>query len=364
MMFVKYSHSAILQNSTSGGINNNKKIYSQHKEAGSSTNKVLGYSIDKDGYFSEEFNKAAGIPSDYKIHSSTMQSLVKVSTSSNVFYPASYSSIDIAKSVGNAYKIVSQLLEKSPELAFKESFSKEDLANYFPQTYIVNNNNEVTDVFDYEQTQYAKDNNLFELKNSYLASSFSLGGNLNKAFNPDILHSNGVNGEENLFVKTFDTTADKYTNSDGSITKGGLLIGFLSNNQMLNSNETLIVGKTTIFGKARGLDNSLSQIEIQNLSNFLSDNIFIIDNFNAKEYEALLNNPNISIEKFKSEYLRLRKDSLQRFSENGNSLEDFMREVENSPQFKAIKYLLGLEDRNNNTNKNQETKQWVLDLEV
>lgn len=342
-MLIRSSYSTIFQSS----LNNEKvaiTIHKQHKEIKKSADEVLGYKVDKDGYFTQEFNKAAGIPSDYKIHSSTMQSLVKVSTYSNILYPASYSSIDIAKTIGNAYKIVSQLLEKSPELSSKKSFSKEDLANYFPQAYIVNNNDEVTKVFDYQQN--TKDENLFGLKNGdYLASSFSLAGNLNKAFNLDILHSNGTNGEENIFVKTFDTTAEKYTTSDGLITKGGLLIAFLSNNKWLNANEALIAGQTTIFGKAQGLDSSLSQEEVLNLSNFLSDNIFLIDNFNAKEYENLMNNATISIEEFKSQYLRLRQNSMQKFIKEGNSFEDFIREIENSPQFKAMKYLLGLENK-------------------
>ena len=42
------------------------------------SSEVLGYKVDKDGYFTDEFNKQAGIPIDYKIHSSTLESLVNV----------------------------------------------------------------------------------------------------------------------------------------------------------------------------------------------------------------------------------------------------------------------------------------------
>lgn len=44
----------------------------------SNLSSVLGYNVDKDGYFTAEFNKAARIPTDYKIHSSTMESLSRV----------------------------------------------------------------------------------------------------------------------------------------------------------------------------------------------------------------------------------------------------------------------------------------------
>lgn len=42
-----------------------------------SRNEVLGYKVDNKGYFTSAFNEAAGIPKDYKIHSSTMQSFLK-----------------------------------------------------------------------------------------------------------------------------------------------------------------------------------------------------------------------------------------------------------------------------------------------
>ena len=41
------------------------------------SSEVLGYKVDKDGYFTDEFNKQSGIPSEYKIHSSTLKSLVR-----------------------------------------------------------------------------------------------------------------------------------------------------------------------------------------------------------------------------------------------------------------------------------------------
>ena len=43
-------------------------------------NTVLGYKVDSDGYFMSDFNKAAGIPDNFKIHSNTMESLVRIQT--------------------------------------------------------------------------------------------------------------------------------------------------------------------------------------------------------------------------------------------------------------------------------------------
>lgn len=75
-------HTNLSQNSSTNinlsankGINSTSTINSAQS---TSANKVLGYEVDSKGYFTDEFNKAAGIPSDYKIHSSAAQSIVNV----------------------------------------------------------------------------------------------------------------------------------------------------------------------------------------------------------------------------------------------------------------------------------------------
>ena len=95
----------------------------------------LGYGIDKDGYYTSDFNEAAGIPNDYKIHSSTMESFAKMKTNENNFLRI-FRSVDIAKSVGNAYKILSQVVGEDI-LNSKSSFSKDEIAQ-FPQGYEYN----------------------------------------------------------------------------------------------------------------------------------------------------------------------------------------------------------------------------------
>ncbi|EAJ4679305.1 hypothetical protein HJ549_000511, partial [Campylobacter coli] len=42
-----------------------------------STNTTYGYSVDKDGYMGSDFNKAAGLPEDFKIHKSTLDEIKK-----------------------------------------------------------------------------------------------------------------------------------------------------------------------------------------------------------------------------------------------------------------------------------------------
>ena len=93
-------------------------------------NTVLGYKVDSNGYFMSDFNKAAGIPDDFKIHSSTMESLVRIQTQDkeNAFlFKTYFKSIDIAATAGNAYRMLTQILGKET-LEQEGSFSKEQLA--------------------------------------------------------------------------------------------------------------------------------------------------------------------------------------------------------------------------------------------
>ena len=75
---VNIKHDAKIQNT-------NKSEISSSTSPVPSFNEVLGYKVDEDGYFTSEFNEAAGIPKDYKIHSDTLKSLVNVNDKAIVF---------------------------------------------------------------------------------------------------------------------------------------------------------------------------------------------------------------------------------------------------------------------------------------
>ena len=114
---------------------NSKQIVSVNTTTNQTSSEILGYKIDKDGYFTDEFNKQAGIPSEYKIHSSTLESLVNVAEGTS-FFSRTFKSIDIAKTAGNAYKILSQVVGEDT-LNSKDSFSLDEIRN-FPQGFSYN----------------------------------------------------------------------------------------------------------------------------------------------------------------------------------------------------------------------------------
>ena len=222
---------------------------------------VLGYKIDKDGYFTDEFNKQAGIPSGYKIHSSTLESLVRIETQPDYMQRA-FDSIDILKTVNNAYKILSQVVGEDT-LNSKDSFSLDEIRN-FPQGFSYNRQSmQVTKIHNsiHEFGSAAADFNGKESNKQMISTLFFNpsfdGGDGRQPLKPttDIFNNNN-GGKENTVIGIFmDPHGEKYTNKDGSITKGGLLAAVINNN--LDVRE----GETTARGKREGYDKSIDSKE-------------------------------------------------------------------------------------------------------
>ena len=222
---------------------------------------VLGYKIDKDGYFTDEFNKQAGIPSGYKIHSSTLESLVRIETQPD-YMQRVFDSIDILKTVNNAYKVLSQVVGEDT-LNSKDSFSLDEIRN-FPQGFSYNRQSmQVTKIHNsiHEFGSAAADFNGKESNKQMISTLFFNpsfnGGDGRQPLKPttDIFNNNN-DGKENTVIGVFmDPHGEKYTNKDGSITKGGLIAAVINNN--LDVRE----GETTVQGKREGYDKSIDSKE-------------------------------------------------------------------------------------------------------
>ena len=225
------------------------------------SSEVLGYKVDKDGYFTDEFNKQAGIPSDYKIHSSTLESLVRIETQPD-YMQRTFDSIDILKTVNNAYKILSQVVGEDT-LNSKDSFSLDEIRN-FPQGFSYNRQSmQVTKIHNsiHEFGSAAADFNGKESNKQMISTLFFnpsfKGGDGRQPLKPttDIFNNNN-GGKENTVIGIFmDPHGEKYTNKDGSITKGGLIAAVINNN--LDVRE----GETTAQGKREGYDKSIDSKE-------------------------------------------------------------------------------------------------------
>ncbi|MFB1637770.1 Cj0814 family flagellar-dependent secreted protein [Campylobacter jejuni] len=78
--------------------------------------------VDKEGFFTSDFNEAAGLPKDYKIYADGLNNFVNNFIKRQPFY----SQIDIAKTIGNAYNSFSSFVK---DKGLGESFQEQDLKN-------------------------------------------------------------------------------------------------------------------------------------------------------------------------------------------------------------------------------------------
>ncbi|RTJ73147.1 hypothetical protein C3H58_07225 [Campylobacter jejuni] len=117
--------------------------YKQADISNTSTNTAYGYSVDKDGYMGSDFNKAAGLPEDFKIHKSTLDEIKKAaendpvvsSTKEYLGVSEYYTNIDMAETIKQYYNLFSNALGQSfPN--DKTSFSEADI-NSMPSGYAI-----------------------------------------------------------------------------------------------------------------------------------------------------------------------------------------------------------------------------------
>ncbi|MBK2001323.1 hypothetical protein JG678_07785, partial [Campylobacter sp. 2018MI35] len=116
----------------------------KYKQADISNNTAYGYSVDKDGYMGSDFNKAAGLPKDFKIHKSTLDEIKKAAENEpyiadmKQYFGVSeyYTNIDMAETIKQYYNLFSNALGQSfPN--DKTSFSEADI-NSMPKGYAIN----------------------------------------------------------------------------------------------------------------------------------------------------------------------------------------------------------------------------------
>ncbi|EAI9654640.1 hypothetical protein C3288_06415 [Campylobacter coli] len=116
----------------------------KYKQADLNTDTAYGYSVDKDGYMGSDFNKAAGLPEDFKIHKSTLDEIKKAAENEpyiadmKQYFGVSeyYTNIDMAETIKQYYNLFSNALGQSfPN--DKTSFSEADI-NSMPKGYAIN----------------------------------------------------------------------------------------------------------------------------------------------------------------------------------------------------------------------------------
>ncbi|EIW0986456.1 hypothetical protein MBR48_001616 [Campylobacter jejuni] len=106
-----------------------------------STNTAYGYSVDKDGYMGEDFNKAAGLPEDFKIHKSTLDEIYNFNEAQyqdikeQLGISRYFTNIDMADTIKQYYNQFNQIVNHTFNDTNKTSFTEADI-NSMPKGYI------------------------------------------------------------------------------------------------------------------------------------------------------------------------------------------------------------------------------------
>ncbi|MGI7361561.1 Cj0814 family flagellar-dependent secreted protein [Campylobacter coli] len=189
----------------------------KYKQVDLNTDTAYGYSVDKDGYMGSDFNKAAGLPEDFKIHKSILDEIERFNqhgmadeTSGNY-----YDSFDMASIVKSYYNSFNQVISAFPN--DKTSFSEADLEQ-LPKglNYGRNENKEkiVKNIFNAEQFHEAQ---------AIKYSTMGLDMNLMKLdFSPQSMEQDpSIEGDFNPDMSVYPQ------NEDGNYSKEALFMSFL-----------------------------------------------------------------------------------------------------------------------------------------
>ncbi|EAI1648212.1 hypothetical protein KDL72_000632 [Campylobacter coli] len=244
----------------------------KYKQVDLNTNTAYGYSVDKDGYMGSDFNKAAGLPEDFKIHKSTLDEIERVAE--NNFYDTKtkeylgvdkyYDNIDMAETIKQYYNLFSNALSQSfPN--DKTSFSEADI-NSMPSGYAVggdkcmnfndpNNRMNITHLKDFSGALVS---NVYQTPEQVKEADdlWADSGNMINGLKPQTL---GLSLEEIKNVSQakyecdFKPDMSFYPkNEDGTYTKEDLFMSFLKaqNGQPVESLNTTLNPKVEAYNRA------------------------------------------------------------------------------------------------------------------
>ncbi|QOP68430.1 hypothetical protein DSM104626_01086 [Campylobacter coli] len=244
----------------------------KYKQVDLSTDTAYGYSVDKDGYMGSDFNKAAGLPNDFKIHKSTLDEIKKAaendpvvsSTKEYLGVSEYYTNIDMAETIKQYYNLFSNALGQSfPN--DKTSFSEADI-NSMPKGYAINgiksmdfndpsNRMNITHLRDFSNSSitniYQTPEQMKEAESLYIQSGSLIDGINGHSFGLSLEEIKNVSKGEDW---QFNPDMSVYPqNEDGSYSKEALFMSFLKSygsGQPVESSETTLNPKVEAYNRA------------------------------------------------------------------------------------------------------------------
>ncbi|EDH3184345.1 hypothetical protein NU250_001817 [Campylobacter coli] len=277
------ARSEVLNSGSNSTLDTNYGLFSEfqntvhtlkYKQAdlSNSTKMAYGYSVDKNGYMGSDFNKAAGLPEDFKIHKSTLDEIERKAENNSYTSDIKkylgidkyYTNIDMAETIKQYYNLFSNALSQSfPN--DKTSFSEADI-NSMPSGYAVggdkcmnfndpNNRMNITHLKDFSGALVS---NVYQTPEQVKEADdlWADSGNMINGLKPQTL---GLSLEEIKNVSQakyecdFKPDMSFYPkNEDGTYTKEDLFMSFLKaqNGQPVESLNTTLNPKVEAYNRA------------------------------------------------------------------------------------------------------------------
>ncbi|MHA6962048.1 Cj0814 family flagellar-dependent secreted protein [Campylobacter coli] len=232
---------------------------------------AYGYGVDANGYMGSDFNKAAGLPNDFKIHKSTLDEIKKAaendpvvsSTKEYLGVSEYYTNIDMAETIKQYYNLFSNALGQSfPN--DKTSFSEADI-NSMPSGYGVSgtqwmdfndpsNRMNITGLKDFSNSLisniYKTPEQAKEANDLWADSGYMIDGLLPKTLGLSLEEIKNVSKGEDW---QFNPDMSVYPqNEDGSYSKETLFMSFLKSQggQPVESLKTTLNPKVEAYNTA------------------------------------------------------------------------------------------------------------------
>ncbi|EAK8793163.1 hypothetical protein E7Q53_06860 [Campylobacter coli] len=235
----------------------------KYKQVDLSTDTAYGYSVDKNGYMGSDFNKAAGLPEDFKIHKSTLDEIERKAENNSYTSDIKkylgidkyYTNIDMADTIKQYYNQFNQIVNYTFNDTNKTSFTEADI-NSMPKGISELSSDKTIGIMpkNYDKLTITNYYNTQEQYNE--AEQLGMFGHINIGlqplnFTPQSMQTQNL--DKDTAIDTFNPDMSVYPqNEDGSYSKETLFMSFLKaqGGQPVESLKTTLNPKLEAYKRA------------------------------------------------------------------------------------------------------------------
>ncbi|EAH7983631.1 hypothetical protein EP607_00565 [Campylobacter upsaliensis] len=219
---------------------------------------AYGYSVDKNGYMGSDFNKAAGLPEDFKIHKSTLDEIERKAENNSYISDKKqylgidkyYTNIDMAETIRQYYNQFNQIINHTFGDVNRTSFSEADLNN-LPKGISFTTSDKTIGIMpkSYDKLTIS---NYYNTQEQYKEiEQLGMFAHINTGlqqlnFTPQSMQTQNL--DEDTLRDTFNPDMSVYPqNEDGSYSKEALFMSFLKSTGALPRENSATLNPTAKF---------------------------------------------------------------------------------------------------------------------